>query len=284
MSRIVYVNGMWCDDDKAYISVFDRGFLFADAIYEVTSVIGGRLIEYAAHMARLHHSLRELDIVCPLDEQTLLDIHREIVQRNKLDEGLVYVQISRGVADRDFAYPANVKPTLIMFSQEKSILENPDVHRGISVVTVPDMRWQRRDIKTVQLLYSSMAKMEAKKQGADDVWLVENGVITEGSSNTAYIIKKGGILVTRELSQALLPGVTRRSVLDIARDAGIKVIERCFTLNEAKEAQEAFISSATNFVLPVVKIDGHPIADGRVGEMTKKLRKLYIENRVATAI
>jgi len=284
MSRIVYVNGDWLAEDEAHISIFDRGFLFADAIYEVTAVVGGKLIEYAAHAARLQRSLSEIEMVCPLDEAEILKLHREIVRRNKLDEGLIYLQISRGSDDRDFAYPIHAKASLIMFSQAKSILENSAVANGISIITMPDRRWGRRDIKTVQLLYASMAKMAAKKQGADDAWLVEEGFVTEGSSNTAHIVTKTGVLVTRALSQALLPGVTRKTVLEIARDAGIAVEERSFSVEEAKEAMEAFITSATNFVLPVVKIDGKPVGDGRVGEITRQLRQLYIKTRLSSAI
>jgi len=284
MNRTVYVNGQWLAESDAQISIFDRGFLFADAIYEVTSVISGRLIEYEAHSARLHRSLSEIEIVCPLESQALLDIHREIIRRNQLEEGLIYLQISRGVADRDFAYPPAAEPTVIAFSQAKPLLDTPQVQRGISVISVPDKRWGRRDIKTVQLLYSSMAKMMAKRQGGDDAWLVEEGFVTEGSSNTAHIIKKGGILVTRELSPALLPGITRCSVLELAKQAGLEVEERPFTLGEAQAAEEAFITSATSFVLPVVKIDGQPVGDGKVGTLTRKLRQLYIESRLATAI
>ncbi len=284
MTRTVYLNGSWLAEADAKISVFDRGFLFADAIYEVTGVVDGKLLEYAGHSARLHRSMAELGIDCPLTEEELLSVHREIVLKNGLQEGLIYLQISRGAADRDFAFPENVTPTLVLFTQAKSVLDNPKVRTGISVALVPDQRWARRDIKTVQLLYPSMAKMQAASMGADDAWLVEDGFVTEASAATAHIISKDGKLITRGLSNAILHGITRLSVLDIARNAGLGVEERAFTPEEAKNAAEAFITSATNFVLPVTKIDGQPVGDGKPGLQTLKLRQLYIDNKLANAI
>ncbi len=284
MSRIVYLNGEWLPEADAKVSIFDRGFLFADAIYEVTGVVGGKLIEYEGHSARLQRSTAELGITCPLSPEQLLEVHREIVRRNDLKEGLIYLQISRGTADRDFAYPVDPTPTLTLFTQAKAVLDNPRVKTGISVALVPDLRWGRRDIKTVQLLYPSMAKMEAAAKGADDAWLVENGFVTEASSATAHIITKNGTLITRELSHAILHGITRASVLDIAKEAGIAYEERAFTPEEALDAAEAFITSATNFVLPVVAIDGKAIGDGKPGPLTLKLRQLYVKQKMASAI
>ena len=284
MSRIVYLNGEWLPEADAKVSIFDRGFLFADAIYEVTGVVGGKLIEYEGHSARLQRSTAELGITCPLSPDQLLDVHREIVRRNDLKEGLIYLQISRGTADRDFAYPADPTPTLTLFTQAKAVLDNPRVKTGISVALVPDLRWGRRDIKTVQLLYPSMAKMEAAAKGADDAWLVEDGFVTEASSTTAHIITKNGTLITRQLSHAILHGITRASVLDIAKEAGIAYEERAFTPEEALDAAEAFITSATNFVLPVVAIDGKAIGDGKPGPLTLKLRQLYVKQKMASAI
>lgn len=284
MSRIVYLNGEWLPEADAKVSIFDRGFLFADAIYEVTGVVGGKLLEYEGHSARLQRSTKELGITCPLSPEELLEVHREIVRRNDLNEGLIYLQISRGTADRDFAYPKDPKPTLTLFTQAKPVLDNPKAKTGISVALVPDQRWARRDIKTVQLLYPSMAKMEAASRGADDAWLVEDGFVTEASSATAHIITRDGKLITRQLSHAILHGITRASVLDIAEEAGITYEERAFTPEEAKDAAEAFITSATNFVLPVVAIDGQPIGDGKPGPLTLKLRALYIARKTASAI
>ena len=284
MSRIVYLNGEWLDEADAKISIFDRGYTFADAIYEVTAIVGGKLIDYHGHAARLQRSLSELGMVCPLDADALLAVHREIVARNHVEEGMIYLQISRGVDDRDFIYPNEAKPTFSMFTQTKKVLENPYAKSGISVISLPDWRWERRDIKTVQLLYPTMAKTQASQKGADDAWLLEDGFITEASSATAHIVKKDGTLITRDLSHVILPGITRASTLDLAREAGIKVEERPFTLEEAKDAAEAFNTSATNFVLPVVSIDGQKIGDGTPGPITKKLREIYVESRLATAI
>ena len=284
MSRIVYLNGEWLDEADAKISIFDRGYTFADAIYEVTAIVGGKLIDYHGHAARLQRSLGELGMVCPLDADALLAVHREIVARNHVEEGMIYLQISRGVDDRDFIYPNEAKPTFSMFTQTKKVLENPYAKSGISVISLPDWRWERRDIKTVQLLYPTMAKTQASQMGADDAWLLEDGFITEASSATAHIVKKDGTLITRDLSHVILPGITRASTLDLAREAGIKVEERAFTLEEAKDAAEAFNTSATNFVLPVVSIDGQKIGDGTPGPITKKLREIYVESRLATAI
>ncbi|MCJ2116884.1 D-amino-acid transaminase [Methylobacterium sp. J-001] len=284
MPRTVYLNGDWLPETEAKVSIFDRGFLFADAIYEVTAVIGGRLIDYYGHAARLQRSMAELGISCPLEPEALLVIHQEIVRRNDLREGLIYLQISRGVADRDFAYPTGVDPTLVLFTQSKPVLENPRVATGITIALLPDQRWARRDIRTLQLLPASMAKIEAVRRGADDAWLVENGFITEGSEATAHIVTRDGTLVTRGLSSALLHGITRASLLDIAHSEGIPVEERAFTPDEAKAAAEAFISSATNFVLPVTRIDDTPVGDGRAGPISRQLRERYLEIRLADAI
>lgn len=285
MSRIVYLNGNWLPEEEAKISVFDRGFLMSDGIYEVTCVLDGKLVEYDGHAARLKRSARELGLTLPLSDAELLEVHRDIVARNGVDQGMIYLQLSRGAADRDFVFPpADTPPTLLLFTQAKNVLANPAADTGISVVTVPDLRWGRRDIKTVQLLYPSMAKMEAKARGADDAWMVQDGYVTEASSATAHIVSADGTLITRDLSHALLPGVTRASVLALAERHGVRVEERAFTVAEAQSAREAFITSATNFVLPVVEIDGRRIADGRPGALTRDLRARYIESRRAAAI
>jgi D-alanine transaminase len=285
MSRIVYVNGAWLPEEEAKVSVFDRGFLMSDAIYEVTCVLDGKLIEYAGHAGRLQRSARELGIALPLDEAALLAVHREIVARNGVDQGMIYLQLTRGVADRDFAYPpADTPPTLVLFTQSKNVLENRAAETGIAVALLPDLRWGRRDIKTIQLIYPSMAKMEARSRGADDAWLVEDGHVTEGTAASAHIITNEGVLVTRGISHALLPGITRASALDLARYHGIRVEERPFTPQEAKVAREAFITSATNFVVPVVRIDDAVIGTGKPGAITRDIRRLYVETRRAAAI
>ena len=278
MSRIVYVNGKYVPEEEAKVSVFDRGFLFADAVYEVTAVLDGKLIDYAGHVARLERSLGELGMEMPMNADELLEVHREMIRRNNLQEGPLYLQITRGVADRTFVFPKQGTPqTLILFTQEKSVLKNSDAETGIKVISVPDIRWGRRDIKTVQLLAASMAKMEAKAKGKNDAWLVEDGLVTEGSSNNAYIVTKEGTIVTRSLSTSILPGITRKAVLKLAQEASMKFEERSFSIEEAQNAAEAFITSATNFVCPVVEIDNVEISGGKPGPVAIRLRELYIE-------
>ena len=224
MSRIVYVNGAYVPEAEATISVFDRGLLFADGVYEVTAVIGGKLLDFAAHMARLRRSLRELALPSPMDDDAILAIHRELVARNALDLGHVYLMVTRGAADRDFAFPPEgTKPSFVLFTQARAAIETPEATRGLKVATVPDLRWARRDIKTVQLLYPSMAKMEARSRGADDAWMVEGGFVTEGTSNNAYIVTQEGTIVTRSLSNAILHGITRAAVLRTAAEHGVRV-------------------------------------------------------------
>lgn len=284
MSRIVYINGEWKPEEQAQISVFDRGFLFADAIYEVTAVIGGKLIEYAGHAARLKRSLEALDIPAPVSDDQLLALHREIIKRNALESGLIYLQISRGAADRDFLFSSDLEPTLVMFTQAKKILDNPKWKSGITVKTVDDGRWVNRQIKTVQLLYSSMKKMEAVRAGADDAFLVEDGMITEATSSNVHIVTADGCLVTRHLSNALLHGITRASILSLANNADLRVEERAFSVDEAKAASEVFMTSASAFVMPVVRIDDSVIGSGVPGPVSQRLLDIYISNSLAHAL
>ncbi len=283
MSRIVYVNGSYLPEEDAKISVFDRGFLMADAVYEVTSVIDGRLVDFDGHLARLDRSLGELDMPAPADRDTLLAIHRELVSRNALVEGLVYMQVSRGVADRDFAFEPDMQPSLVLFTQTKALAESPAAEQGLRVITIPDQRWARRDIKTVQLLYPSLGKMMARKAGADDAWMVEDGHVTEGTSNNAYIVS-GGRIITRNLGPEILAGITRAAVLRFAREAQMEIQERPFTPDEARAADEAFVTSATSFVMPVVEIDGTALGDGAPGPVARRLREIYIEESRRAAI
>lgn len=278
MSRTVYVNGRYVPESEASVSVFDRGFLFADGIYEVTAVLKGRLVDFEGHAARLHRSLNELNMHLSLNDNALRDIHRQLIDKNALQEGLVYLQVTRGAADRDFIYPeAQTPATVVAFTQQKAIIDSPLAERGLKVISLPDMRWGRRDIKTVQLLYPSMAKMEAKKRGADDAWLVDSGLVTEGSSSNAWIVDHDNTLITRELSRSLLHGITRRTVMQLAKAHDMKVEERGFTVKEAQNAREAFMTSATSLVYPVVSIDQRPVGEGQPGEITRALRRLYIE-------
>jgi D-alanine transaminase len=279
MSRTVYLNGDYLPEEDAKISIFDRSFLMADGVYEVTSVLGGKLIDFAGHSKRLERSLSELEMQKPDAFDDLLEIHRELVRLNDIDEGMIYLQVSRGSAgDRDFTYPsADVKPTLVLFTQSKpNLADNPVAKIGIKVISIEDQRWGRRDIKTVQLLYPSMGKMMAKAAGCDDAWMVEDGAVTEGTSNNAYIVK-GNTIITRHLGTEILHGITRAAVLRFALEAQMKVEERAFTIQEAQDADEAFITSASTFVMPVVEIDGAAIGTGNPGPVAARLREIYLE-------
>ena len=285
--RTVYVNGEYLPENEAKVSVFDRAFLMADGVYEVTSVLGGKLIDFDGHLARLERSLNELDMQKPEAFDDLLEIHRELVRVNEITDGLVYLQVTRGAAaDRDFAFPDpdEVKPTLVLFTQSKpGLADSPAAKKGMKVISIEDIRWGRRDIKTTQLLYPSMGKMMAKKAGADDAWMVEDGFVTEGTSNNAYIVKDGKI-ITRNLSTDILHGITRAAVLKFAREAQMTVEERPFTVEEAKEADEAFFTSASAFVLPVVEIDGAKVGDGTPGSVAGRLREIYLEESLKAAV
>lgn len=280
MSRTVYVNGEYLPEEDAKISVFDRGFLFADGVYEVASILGGKLIDNKAHLIRLQRSLDELEMPAPCTLEEIEAIQLEMVSLNNVEEGLLYLQVTRGAADRDFAYPKEPVPSLVMFTQEKKIAQSAAADNGISIITQPDERWARRDIKTIQLLYPSMAKHEAKKQGADDAWLEEDGFITEGTSNNAYIVTQDDTIVTRQLSTDILHGITRKAVLSLAAERQIKIEERKFTADEVKNAKEAFFTSASAFVMPVISIDGATIGNGKPGELTKRLREIYLAEAV----
>ncbi len=276
MSRIVYVNGSYVPEEQGKISIFDRGFLFADGIYEVTAVVNGRLVDYAAHMERLEWSLGEIRMEWPCSKDELKAMHQEMVKRNGLDEGWIYMQITRGSADRDFKFPKGVKPTLIAFTQAKKLVDNLDAVRGVSVITVPDIRWARRDIKTVMLLAPVLGKQAAYEAGAYEAWMVEEGKVTEGTSSNAYIVRDGKV-ITRGLSNSILAGCTRRAVFRLAKEKGVTIEERLFTPEEAYGADEAFLTSASNFVMPIVEIDGKRIGGGQPGPVTRKLREIFLE-------
>ena len=285
--RTVYLNGDYLPETEARVSIFDRGFLMADGVYEVTSVLGGRLVDFDGHMARLERSLTELNMAKPAAFDDLLGIHRELVRLNGVDEGLVYLQVTRGAAaDRDFVFPdpEKTEPTLVLFTQSKpGLADAPAGRTGIRVISIDDLRWGRRDIKTVQLLYPSMGKMMAMKAGADDAWMVEDGHVTEGTSNNAYIIK-GRRIITRQLSSDILHGITRAAVLRMAGEARMEVDERPFTIAEAQAADEAFITSASAFVMPVVAVDGARVGDGRPGPVARRLREIYLAESRKAAI
>ncbi|MBD1205208.1 MAG: D-amino-acid transaminase [Rhodobacteraceae bacterium] len=286
MTRTVYVNGTYLPEDQATVSVFDRGFLMADGVYEVTSVLDGKLVDFDGHTRRLHRSLDELEMQAPCSDADLIQMHRELVRLNGINQGMIYLQVTRGnPGDRSFVFPdGSVKPTIVAFTQDiPNLADAPAAKTGFKVISVPDIRWGRRDIKTVQLLYPSMAKMMAKKAGVDDSWMVEDGVVTEGTSNNAYIIK-GNRIITRQLSNDILHGITRTAVLRFAAEAQFEVEERPFTVDEVKQADEAFATAATIFVMPVVEIDGAAIGTGKPGPVATRLRELYIDEMRKAAV
>ena len=277
MSRTVYVNGSFVPEADAKVSVFDRAFLFADGVYEVTAVLDGRPIDLEGHLTRLDRSLAEMQIARPLTHAQLRALHAELIVRNKVDEGVVYLEITRGAADRDFLYPESVPPTVVAFSQSRPLLDNPYAVSGVKVISLPDIRWKRRDIKSTSLLAQTMGKQEAKGRGTYEAWMVEDGFVTEGTSSTAFIFDANGCIRTQPLGNHILAGVTRRAVLRLAKAEGLTVEERPFTVAEAKQSREAFLTAASAFVLPVVEIDGSPIGDGRPGPVAREFRRLYIE-------
>jgi D-alanine transaminase len=277
MSRTVFLNGDFVPFEEARIPVMDRGFLFADGIYEVAAVIDGKLVDEVAHLARLDRSLRAIEIANPYTSEEWVALMRDLAARNEVSEGLVYIEVTRGVAERDFPFPPEgTPPTVVMFTQAKRILGAPAAEKGVAIITVPDLRWKRRDIKSVALLAQVLAKQEAARAGVSEAWMVEDGHVTEGGSSTAFIITPDDRLVTRPLSNAVLPGITRIAVMQLAREMQLTVEERLFTVEEALSAREAFYTSASAIVMPVVTIDGKAIGDGIPGPMTKRLREVYL--------
>ncbi len=277
MTRTVYVNGAYVPEEEATVSIFDRAFLFADGIYEVTAVVDGKLVDFEPHVVRLRRSLAEIDMGMPLTEDELRAMHEELIARNGLREGIVYLQVTRGVDDRDFPFPAKAQQTVVAFTQPKNLIDSPQAETGVAVVTMPDIRWQRRDVKSTGLLAQVLAKQAAKAKGAYEAWMVEDGYVTEGGSSSAFIVTPGNVLITRPLSFEILPGVTRRAILRLAATADITIEERRFTVDEAKAAKEAFLTSASSFVLPIVSIDGHRIGDGKPGPVAARLRQIYVD-------
>lgn len=276
-ARIAYVNGAFLPLHEARIPIMDRGFLFGDGIYEVTAVINGRLIDNAPHLARLDRSLREIDIPNPHDLAGWTAIQSELVARNRFREGLIYIEVTRGVAEREFLSPDTLAPTVVMFTQDKQILGSPAAETGVRVITVPDLRWERRDIKSVSLLAQVLAKRAARAAGVAEAWMVEEGFVTEGASSTAFIVTAQREIVTRPLSHAVLPGITRQTILRVAAEHGYSLAERPFTVAEAQGATEAFFTSASSIAMPVIAIDGQPVGDGRPGPVLTALRRYYFE-------
>ena len=278
MSRIAFLNGSFLPFEEAKVPVTDRGFLLADGIYEVAAVLDGRLVDNDAHLARLDRSLGAIRIRNPYPAAEWTALEEELVRCNGMTEGLVYMEVTRGAAERDFGFPSpDTPPTVVMFTQAKTIRNSPQAETGITVITVPDLRWKRRDIKSVGLLGQVLAKQAAVEAGAGDAWMVEDGFVTEGSSSTAFIVTPDRRVVTRPLSNAILPGITRVAVMRLSEEAGLSVEERLFTVEEAHGAAEAFITSASSIVMPVVAIDGRPVGSGKPGPLTARLRTLYFE-------
>jgi len=277
MARYAYVNGRYVDHREASVHIEDRGYQLADGVYEVVGVRGGKLIDEVPHIDRLDRSLRELRIGWPVSRNTLGFIIRELMRRNRLHDGLVYMQVTRGVARRDHAFPTTpVKPALVLTTKNtKHIVA--DTGPGVAVKSQPDIRWGRCDIKTIALLPNVLAKQAARESGAYEAWLVDGkGCVTEGASTNAWIVTGEGELVTRQTDQGILAGITRHTLRSICDSLQLKLVERPFTLAEAKAAKEAFITSATSFVTPVVKIDGDPVGNGKVGDMARRLREEYV--------
>ncbi len=274
MERIVYLNGEYLPGSGAKISIFDRGFIFGDGVYEVVPVFNGKLVDKDYFYERLDRSLDELEIAWPCSQEEYGQVMNELIARNNLEEGVVYSQVTRGVAEREFHFPENPVSSFVAFTTPMNLLNNPAAQTGIKVATTEDLRWKRRDIKSINLLGQCLAKQEAVSQGAKEGWMMEDGFITEGVSSSAYIVKDN-MVITRPLSNSILPGIRRRTLLELAESAGIAIEQRLFTLAEALAADEAFISSATTMALGVVEIDDQQIGSGVPGPVTMKMRELY---------
>jgi D-alanine transaminase len=286
LDQIAYVNGSFVPLSEAKVSILDRGFLFADGIYEVSAVLDGKLVDNASHLARLERSVGEIALKLPETVERITEIQKELIARNRLVDGLVYLEVTRGAdAGRDFAFPkGDVRPTLIMFTAVKDIIGAPQAKSGISVITVPDIRWARRDIKSVALLAQVLAKQAAAEAGAGEAWMIEDGLVTEGGSSSAFILTQDDVLVTRQNGSEILPGCTRKAVVKLAEERQLRVEERAFSVDEALRAKEAFITSATVFVQAVVSIDGKKVGAGKPGPVTSRLREIYVDFARTTSV
>lgn len=278
MPRYAYVNGRYVPHGEAVVHIEDRGYQFADGVYEVVTVVDGRLVDDGPHMDRLARSLEELRIPWPMSRRAMDMVMRTLIRRNGLRRGIVYVQVTRGVAPRDFKFPKDARPSLVMTTRHMARFGSPDLmEKGVSAVTIPDIRWTRRDIKSVALLPQVLGKQKAAEAGAFEAWQVDpDGTVTEGTSSNAWIVTKDGTLVTRPATNLILNGITRLRILKLAGEAGIPFEERPFTVQEAYEAREAFISSATTFVTPVTRIDDRTVGNGAPGLLSSRLREDYL--------
>lgn len=277
MTRQAWVNGVYVAAEEARISPFDRGFLFADGVYEVTAVYNGQMVDMERHLDRLERSLGELKFGTMPNRKELEEVHRRLVADNGVTEGYVYLQVTRGAyGQRDFVAPDKPKLTCFAYAESRALIDTPHARYGSRVISVPDIRWSRRDIKSVGLLAQALAKTEAKARGADDAWLVApDGFVTEGASSNAWIVTKDGEIITRALSNMILAGITRHALFDSLGQQGHKITERSFTLEEAKNATEAFTTAATGLVTPVTEIDGVKLGSGKPGRTTRGVQKLY---------
>jgi len=276
MENIVFLNGKYMEADKAKVSIFDRGYLFGDGVYEVVPIVNYKIIDQPPFLERFERSLGELELAWPISKVEYLEMFHELIRVNDIKEGGIYTQVTRGVAPRDFSYPLDVKTTCMAFGFKKDFVHNDLANSGVKVSIVEDIRWKRRDIKSIALLGQCMAKEQAHKKGAFEGWMVEDGFITEGTSSSAYIVKDG-VIITRPLSNSILPGIRRKILLNLASEHNIKVEERLFSAEEALNADEAMLSSATTMVLPIVQIDEKKIGDGKPGPIFKKMRKMYVD-------
>jgi len=276
MDNIVFLNGDYLKAEDAKISIFDRGYIFSDGIYEVVPVINGKVIDKAPFFERFEGSMSKISLKAPYDREEIMSILNTLIAENHLVEGGIYMQVTRGVAPREFYFPANTPTTFMAFIFKKDIINAPLAQTGIKVVSCTDIRWKRRDIKSISLLGQVLAKEEVHQKGAYEGWMVEDGYVTEGTSSSAYIVKDG-VIITRPLSNLILPGIRRKVLMELTKTHGIKIEERLFTIEEALDADEALMSSATVFVLPIVEIDGQPIGTGKPGPMAAKLREMYVQ-------
>ncbi|MBB5745610.1 D-amino-acid transaminase [Brevundimonas variabilis] len=287
MSRVAYVNGTYQPHGEASIHVEDRGFQFADGVYEVWSVFNGRMADFDGHMTRLHRSLNELRIDIPMSVESLTRVLKETIRRNRVKNGIVYLQVTRGTARRDHPFPSpDTPPSVIVTSRSVSTTRSEaQAAKGVAVVTQPDIRWGRCDIKTVGLLANVLAKQAARERGAYEAWMVdEMGLVTEGSSTNAWIVDKHGRLRTRDTQANILKGITRTAIMDLIASENIELDERPFSVDDAKEAREAFFTAAGAFVMPTISIDGVKIGDGKPGPITTKLRTLYLDRAKRDAV
>jgi D-alanine transaminase len=273
--RTCWINGQFVPESEAKLSIFDRGVLFGDGVYEVAAVFQGRLLDADLHLARLTRSLGEIGMPAPASTDTLLEVMQSLATTNGIDEGLVYLQVTRGEAERDFPFPAAVKPSVFAYARPKKLSDDPNAS-GVAVHVVPDLRWARCDIKSTSMLAQVLAKQAARAAGTFEAMMQEEGLVTEGGSSTLWIVKDG-VMYTRPLSSDILAGITRDVAIALAIDANMPLVQRAFTVDQAIAADECFLTSATSFVLPITRIDGAVVSNGAVGPVTQRLRDAYLD-------